>query len=200
MIRVLLADDEHLIRGALEALLNLEADLAVVASTDNGTEAVALAKDTVPDVCLLDLEMPPTDGLETAAQILSNVPTKVVIVTRHARPGVLRRALATRVSGFVPKSTPAEELAGVIRQVAAGRRYVDPEIAAGALAAERCPLTDRELDVLRHTRSAASVQQIADRLHLAPGTVRNYLSTAMGKLDARSRQEAAEHAWKNGWI
>ena len=200
MIRVLLADDEQLIRSALEALLNLEPDLEVVASTDNSTDAVTLAQDTVPDVCLLDLEMPPADGLEAAAQILATVPTKVVIVTRHARPGVLRRALATRVSGFVTKSTPAEDLATVIRHITSGKRYVDPEIAAAALTAERCPLTDRELDVLRHSRTTASVQQIATHLHLAPGTVRNYLSTAMGKLGARSRHEAAEKAWENGWI
>ena len=200
MIRVLLADDEQLIRSALEALLNLEPDLKVVASTDNSADAVTLAQDTVPDVCLLDLEMPPADGLEAAAQILATVPTKVVIVTRHARPGVLRRALATRVSGFVPKSTPAEDLATVIRHITSGKRYVDPEIAAAALAAERCPLTDRELDVLRHSRTTANVQQIATHLHLAPGTVRNYLSTAMGKLGARSRHEAADKAWENGWI
>nr|WP_298988189.1 response regulator transcription factor [uncultured Micrococcus sp.] len=200
MIRVLLADDEQLIRSALEALLNLEPDLKVVASTDNSADAVTLAQDTVPDVCLLDLEMPPADGLEAAAQILATVPTKVVIVTRHTRPGVLRRALATRVSGFVPKSTPAEDLATVIRHVTSGKRYVDPEIAAAALAAERCPLTDRELDVLRRSRTTASVQQIATHLHLAPGTVRNYLSTAMGKLGAHSRHEAAEKAWENGWI
>ena len=199
-IRLLIADDEHLIRGALSALLNLEPDIEVVASVDNGVAAVEKALETRPDVCLLDLEMPQADGLEAAAKILSSVPTKVVIVTRHARPGVLRRALAARVSGFVPKSTPAEELADVIRDVVAGKRYIDPEIAATALTAERCPLTDRELDVLRYSRSTMSVQEIADRLHLAAGTVRNYLSTAMTKLNARSRHEAAEIAWQHGWI
>ncbi|QEE61687.1 response regulator transcription factor [Salinibacterium sp. dk2585] len=199
-IRLLLADDEHLIRGALEALLGLEPDLEIVASCDNGLTAVERAIETRPDVCLLDLEMPHADGVEAAARILTTVATRVVIVTRHARPGVLRRALAARVSGFVPKSTPASELADVIRSVAAGGRYIDPEIAATALTAERCPLTDRELDVLRHSRSTMSVQQIADALHLAPGTVRNYLSTAMAKLDARSRHDAAERAWEQGWI
>ncbi|MFU8946457.1 response regulator transcription factor [Mycetocola zhadangensis] len=199
-IRLLIADDEHLIRGALSALLNLEPDIEVVASVDNGIAAMEMALKTKPDVCLLDLEMPGADGIEAAARILSTVATKVVIVTRHARPGVLRRALAARVSGFVPKSTPAEELADVIRDVAAGRRYIDPEIAATALTAERCPLTDRELDALRYSRSTMSVQEIADRLHLAPGTVRNYLSSAMTKLDARSRHEAAEIAWQQGWI
>jgi two-component system response regulator DesR len=199
-IRLLIADDEHLIRGALEALLGLEPDIEVVASSDNGLTAVKLAKETQPDVCLLDLEMPGADGLEAAASILTAVATRVIIVTRHARPGVLRRALATRVSGFVPKSTPASELADVIRDVAAGKRYIDQEIAATALTAERCPLTDRELDALRLSRSTLSVQQIAERLHLAPGTVRNYLSTAMSKLGAQSRHDAAEKAWEQGWI
>jgi two-component system response regulator DesR len=199
-IRLLVADDEHLIRGALIALLNLEPDIEVVASAANGAEAIALALETHPDVCLLDLEMPEADGLEAASRILASVSTRVVIVTRHARPGVLRRALASKVSGFVPKSTPAEELANVIRDVAAGRRYIDPEIAATALTAERCPLTDRELDALRYSRSTMSVQQIAERLHLAPGTVRNYLSSAMTKLNASSRHEAAEIAWQQGWI
>ena len=199
-IRLLIADDEHLIRGALEALLGLEPDIEVVASADNGVTAVELAIETRPDICLLDLEMPQADGLEAAARILSTVSTRVIIVTRHARPGVLRRALATRVSGFVPKSTPAEELADVIRDVAAGKRYIDHEIAAAALTAERCPLTDRELDVLRVSRSALGVQQIADQLHLAAGTVRNYLSSAMTKLDAVSRHDAAERAWQQGWI
>jgi two-component system response regulator DesR len=199
-IRLLIADDEHLIRGALVALLGLEPDIEVVATAENGVIAVEQAIATRPDVCLLDLEMPEADGLEAATRILAAVPTRVVIVTRHARPGVLRRALASNVSGFVPKSTPAEDLAHVIRDVAAGRRYVDPEIAATALSAERCPLTDRELDALRYSRSTMSVQQIADRLHLASGTVRNYLSSAMTKLGAASRHEAAERAWEQGWI
>ncbi len=199
-IRLLIADDEHLIRGALAALLALEDDIEVVASVDNGQAAVDQAVQLRPDVCLLDLEMPQLDGVEAASRILSRVSTRVVIVTRHARPGVLRRALAARVSGFVPKSTPAEDLAHVIRDVAAGKRYIDPEIAATALTAERCPLTDRELDALRHARTAVSVQEIADALHLAPGTVRNYLSSAMTKLDARTRHEAAEIAWTQGWI
>ncbi|MBH0098020.1 response regulator transcription factor [Salinibacterium sp. NSLL150] len=200
VIRLLIADDEHLIRGALSALLNLEADIEVVASVDNGVAATEQALELQPDVCLLDLEMPQADGIEAATRILATVATKVVIVTRHARPGVLRRALAARVSGFVPKSTPAEDLAAVIRDVVAGKRYIDAEIAATALTADRCPLTDRELDALRFSRSTMSVQQIADALHLAPGTVRNYLSSAMTKLDARSRHDAADKAWQQGWI
>ncbi|MUK01445.1 response regulator [Vibrio cholerae] len=200
MIRLVLADDEHLIRGALVALLGLEPDLEIVASADNGTDAVRLAREHAPDVCVLDLEMPPTDGIYAAEEILRSVATRVVIVTRHARPGVLRRALASRVSGFVPKSTPADKLADVIRDVAAGRRYVDPDIAASALTGESCPLTARELDVLRHGRQGASLQTIARELHLAPGTVRNYVSSAMAKLNAPSRHEAAAIAWEQGWI
>lgn len=199
-IRLLIADDEHLIRGALEALLGLEPDIDVVASADNGVTAAELALEVQPDICLLDLEMPRADGLEAAARILATVNTRVIIVTRHARPGVLRRALATKVSGFVPKSTPAQDLADVIRDVAAGKRYIDPEIAATALTAERCPLTDRELDALRISRSTNSVAEIAQQLHLAQGTVRNYLSSAMMKLDAVSRHDAAEKAWQQGWI
>ncbi|TKV27448.1 response regulator transcription factor [Arthrobacter sp. NamB2] len=200
MIRLILADDEHLIRGALVALLRLEPDIDVVASTDNGSDAVRLAREHAPDVCVLDLEMPPTDGIYAAEEILRSVATRVVIVTRHARPGVLRRALASRVAGFVPKSTPADQLANVIRDVAEGRRYVDPDIAASALTGESCPLTSRELDVLRHGRQGASLQTIARELNLAPGTVRNYVSSAMTKLDAPSRHEAATIAWEQGWI
>ncbi|MCW4457791.1 DNA-binding response regulator [Microbacterium sp. MPKO10] len=199
-IRLLIADDERMIRTALVALLSLEPDLEVVASVDNGVAAVESAAQTQPDVCLLDLEMPQADGLEAAERIIRTVPTKVVLVTRHARPGVLRRALAARISGFVPKSTPAEQIADVIRDVADGKRYIDSEIAAAALAAERCPLTDRELDAVRLSRSTLSVQQIAERLNLAQGTVRNYLSSAMTKLGVDSRREAAELAWQQGWI
>ncbi|MCV7741443.1 response regulator [Micrococcus luteus] len=199
-IRVLVADDEVLIRGAVEALLALEEDLEVLPGTSDGIAAVAAAQEHRPDVCLLDLEMPGLDGVEAARQILRSVPTKVVIFTRHARPGVLRRALAEQVSGFVPKSTPAEELAVVLRQVVAGRRYVDPEIAASALTAEHSPLTERELDVLRVGRDAARAEDIAAALHLAPGTVRNHISNAIGKLGVRTRQEAERAAWEAGWI
>ncbi|GAA1628988.1 response regulator [Leucobacter chromiireducens] len=200
-IRLLIADDEQLIRSALEALLDLEPDIEVVAGTDNGATAVELALALAPDVCLLDLEMPRADGIEAAERIAAAQPqTRSIIVTRHARPGVLRRALAAHVSGFVPKSTPAGELARVIRDVAAGKRYVDPEIAAAALTAERCPLTERELDVLRATRVTSSVQGIADQLFLSSGTVRNYLSAAMTKLGRQNRQDAAEYAWQQGWI
>ncbi|MDJ1370033.1 response regulator transcription factor [Gulosibacter molinativorax] len=200
MIRVLFADDEELIRTALETLLNLEEDIEIVASCDNGADAVRLAAELQPDVCLFDLEMPGMDGVEAAERILRAVPTRVIIVTRHARPGVLRRALATKVSGFTPKSVSAQQLAEIIRKVAAGGRWVDPEIAAGALVGERSPLTAREADALRVSRSVTTVDEIAKELKLAPGTVRNYLSQAMTKLDARTRHEAAARAYDQGWI
>ncbi|WP_026531282.1 response regulator transcription factor [Haematomicrobium sanguinis] len=200
MIRLLLADDEDLIRGALAALLGLEDDFDILAQTNNSADAVTLAMEHRPDVCVLDLEMPPTDGIDAAEKITRATPAKIIIVTRHARPGVLRRALAAKVSGFVPKSTPAEQLARVIRDVAHGKRYVDPDIAASALSGEVSPLTDRELDVLRLTRRNLSLAEIAKELHLAPGTVRNYVSTAMAKLGESSRYGAADQAWQQGWI
>jgi two-component system response regulator DesR len=149
---------------------------------------------------VLDLEMPPADGLHAAQEIRAALSTRIVLVTRHARPGVLRRALAAGVSGFVPKTTPATRLAEIIRDVAAGRRYVDPDIAASALAEDDCPLTGRELEVLRASRTGASINDIAAQVHLAPGTVRNYLSAAMAKLGVSSRHAAAHRAWEEGWI
>lgn len=200
MITVMIADDEALIRGALESLLGLEEDLEVLPGAADGAAAVTAAQELTPDVCVLDLEMPELDGVEAAKEILRSVPTKVIICTRHARPAVLRRALAEKVTGFVPKSAPAEQLARVIRDVAAGKRYIDPEIAATALTAAQCPLTDRELDVLRSARTRATVAEIAGHLHLAGGTVRNYLSTAIGKLGVKTRGEASQYAWEQGWI
>ena len=200
MIRLLVADDEDLIRGALAALLSLEDDLDVVAEAATTTDAVRLARERRPDIAVLDLEMPPADGLRAAEEIRSDPKVRIVLVTRHARPGVLRRALAAGVSGFVPKTTSAARLAEIIRDVAAGRRYVDPDIAASALTEDDCPLTDRELEVLRASRTGASVNEIAGQVHLAPGTVRNYLSSAMAKLGAGSRHAAAHRAWEEGWI
>jgi two-component system, NarL family, response regulator DesR len=200
MIRLLLADDEDLLRGALVALLELEEDLTVVAEAATSTDAVRLAHQHRPDIAVLDLEMPPADGLRAAEQIRAELPTRIVMVTRHARPGVLRRALSAGVSGFVPKTTPAARLAEILRDIAAGRRYVDPDIAASALTESECPLTDRELQVLRVSRTGASVNEIAAQVHLAPGTVRNYLSTAMAKLGVSSRHAAAHRAWEQGWI
>lgn len=200
MIRLLIADDEDLLRSALSALLALEKDLTVVAEAATSTDAVRLAREHRPDIAVLDLEMPPTDGLRAAEEIRAELPTHVVLVTRHARPAVLRRALAAGVRGFVPKTTPAARLAEIIRDIAGGRRYVDPDIAASALTEDDCPLTDRELEVLRAARTGASVAEIAAEVHLAPGTVRNYLSAAMAKLGTPTRHAAAHRAWEQGWI
>jgi len=200
MIRVLIADDEGMIRSALAALLRLEGDIDVIAECSDGLQAVAEAERLLPDVCLLDLEMPGMDGVEVAEKLRRTVATRFVIVTRHARPGVLRRALAAGVSGFLPKSREAGEVAAVIRQVAAGGRYIDPEIAADALSDERCPLTIRELDVLRLGQHGETTAQIARALNLAPGTVRNHISLVLTKLSVDTRQQAVIMAKERGWI
>lgn len=200
MIRVLIADDEDMIRTALAALLRLEPDLDVVAECASGAEALAAAERAHPDVCVLDLEMPGIDGIDTAARLARTVPTRCLVVTRHARPGVLRRALQAGVDGFLPKSRPAQDVAEVIRLVAAGRRYVDPEVAADALADERSPLTDRELDVLRAGRRGETIAQIAAAVHLSPGTVRNHVSSILGKIGVATRQQAVLTAEERGWI
>lgn len=200
MIRVLLADDEGMIRSALASLLRLEDDIDVIAECADGEQAITEATRLKPDVCLLDLEMPGLDGVEVAERLRRTVATRCVIVTRHARPGVLRRALASGVAGFLPKSRHAEEVAAVIRRVAAGTRYVDPEIAADALSDERSPLTDRELDVLRAGRRGETTAQIAHTLSLAPGTVRNHISAILTKLAVATRQQALLLAEERGWI
>lgn len=200
MIRVLLADDEAMIRSALASLLRLEDDIDVVAECADGLQAATLAEKLQPDICLLDLEMPGLDGVEVAERLGRSVATRCVVVTRHARPGVLRRALASGVAGFLPKSRDAGEVAEVIRRVAAGARYVDPEVAADALSDERSPLTDRELDVLRAGRRGETTGQIAKALLLAPGTVRNHISAVLAKLHVTTRQQAVLMAEERGWI
>lgn len=199
MIRILIADDEELIRSALVALLSLEPDIDVVADVDNGRSAVTAVLAHRPDVALFDLEMPELDGID-AAEELRSVGAQVVIVTRHARPGTLKRALAAQVRGFVPKSTPASEIASIIRSVAAGERYIDARLAAAALTEPESPLTVRETDVLRLTQQGLPTKHIAKTLNLAHGTVRNHLSSAMAKLHAESRIDAASRAHDNGWI
>ena len=199
MIRVLLADDEAMIRSALASLLRLEDDIDVVAECSDGEQAVAEAQRVSPDICLLDLEMPVLDGVGVAERVRQSG-TRCIIVTRHARPGVLRRALAAGVAGFLPKSRGADEVAMVIRRVANGERYVDPEIAADALGDARCPLTQRELDVLHAGRRGETNSHIARTLHLAPGTVRNHVSSALGKLHVETRQQAVLLAEERGWI
>ncbi|MCZ2523807.1 response regulator transcription factor [Streptomyces sp. HB2AG] len=205
-VRVLLADDEHLIRGALAALLSLEDDLRVVAEAASGAEALAAARAHRPDVAVLDLQMPGPDGaetggVETAAAILAAVPgCRVMIVTGHGRPGHLKRALAAGVRGFLPKTVSAERLAEVVRAVHGGGRYVDPQLAADAISAGDSPLTPREADVLELAADGAPVAEIAERACLSPGTVRNYLSSAVGKLGAENRHAAVRIARSRGWV
>jgi two-component system, NarL family, response regulator DesR len=200
MIRLLLADDEDLVREALATLLELEPDFVVVAQAGDGTRAVALAAEHAPDLVVLDLEMPGLDGVAATEAILARRNVPVVLLTRHARPGVLRRALAAGARAFVPKTTPADRLARILRDVHAGGRYVDSEIAATALTEGTCPLTTRELELLRHVHAGKSASAIARTVHLAPGTVRNYISTAMAKLNAPTRADAARIAYEEGWI
>lgn len=201
MIRILLADDEHLIRGALAQMLDLDEEFEVVAQAATGPEAVAAARHHRPDVAVLDLQMPGLDGIETATEILAELPgCGCVIVTSHGRPGYLKRALASGVRGFLPKTTSASTLASVVRTVHAGGRHVDPELAAEAIAAGDSPLTPREADVLEAAGDAAPVEEIAQRVHLSPGTVRNHLSSAVTKLGATNRHEAVATARRMGWI
>lgn len=199
MIRIFLADDEDMLRTALVSLLDLEDAMTVVGHGPNGEAALGHDSSEV-DVYVLDLEMPEIDGIDTSRALLERDPDcTVVMVTRHARPGVLRSALSAGVRGFVPKNTPAEQLAQIIRRVHSGSRYVDPELAATALGFD-CPLTERELDVLRLARKGLSASEIASSLHLADGTVRNYLSDAMTKLGVSNRYAAAQEANQHGWI
>ncbi|MBU2697189.1 response regulator transcription factor [Nocardioides sp. WV_118_6] len=200
-IRVLLADDEHLIRTALVQLLGLEPDLEVVAEAATGDEALAMAVKHAVDVAVLDLQMPGPDGIAVAERLAEVLPgCGVVIVTGHGRPGHLKRALGTGVRGFLPKTTSAVTLAEVVRKVHAGGRHVDPELAAEAIAAGDSPLTPREADVLELAADGAPVDEIADRAALSPGTVRNYLSSAVIKLGAANRHDAAATARRMGWI
>lgn len=205
MIRILIADDENLLRGALAALLDLEDGLEVVAQADNGRDAIRLAAEVEPDVVLLDLEMPGADGtgidgIDTAAAIIDARPSQaIILLTRHGRPGVLRRALHAGVRGFLGKSVEPERLAAVIADVHAGHRYIDSEISTAAMM-DDCPLTERELDVLRLTTEGLSVREMGLRLHLASGTVRNYLSSAMQKTATGSRHEAARVARERNWL
>lgn len=196
MIRVVLADDEQLTRQAVASLLGLEPDLEVVADVDDGSKALLAIAEHRPDVVVLDLEMPTMDGL----RVLELTDVKAIMLTRHARPGVLRQALSLGAKGFLAKTAPAALLADVIRRVHAGMRYVDPEFAAEALAENPCPLTDRELEVLRMVDDSRTAPDIARAMNLSAGTVRNYVSSAMAKLGARTRAQAARMARDNGWI
>lgn len=201
MIRLLLAEDQTMVRGALAALLGMEADLEVVAEVARGDEVVEAARRSAPDVALLDVEMPGGDGLGAAQALAAELPaTRVLMLTTFARPGYLRRAMENGAAGFLLKSAPVEELAVAIRRVAAGERVVDPGLAAAALSEGESPLTAREEEVLAAARGGGAVAELAARLHLSPGTVRNYLSSAMRKLDARTRAEAVRLAEEKGWL
>lgn len=200
MTTVVLADDEALLRGALAALLPLEGAVTVLAEAADGAEAVAATLEHHPDVLVIDLEMPGMDGLEAVAQLRRELPEQVVLMlTRHARPGVLRSALRLGVQGFASKSAEPAHIAQVIEALASGRRWIDQDVSAAAIV-DDCPLTDREIDVLRVTRDGYSVAEIAARLHLAQGTVRNYLSSAMQKTQTRTRHEAARYAREHDWL
>jgi two-component system response regulator DesR len=200
-VRLLLADDQGLVRGALAALLELEPDLTVVAEVGRGDEVVDTARRTTPDVALLDVEMPGLDGIEATRALRAALPScRVLIVTTFGRPGYLRRAMEAGASGFVVKDTPARQLADAVRRVHAGLRVVDPALAAESLVTGATPLTARERDVLRAARDGATVADIARTLVLSEGTVRNYLSSAIGKTGARTRAEAVRIADENGWL
>lgn len=200
-IRVLLADDQALVRGAMAALLSLEPDLEVVAEVGRGDEVLEAVAAHGPDVCLLDIEMPGMDGIEVAARLSrSGFAGRVLIVTTFSRPGYLRRALEAGVSGFVVKDTPARELADAVRRVRSGLRVIDPSLATESLLGGPNPLTAREQEVLREALTGAPVARIAGRVHLSPGTVRNHLSAAIGKTGTSTRAEAARVAEERGWL
>jgi two-component system response regulator DesR len=201
MIRILLADDQHLVRGALAALLGMQDDFDVVASVADGAAAVDAAVSLQPDVALLDIEMPRLDGISATAAIRGQAPAvRVMILTTFGRPGYLRRAMDAGAAGFMVKDAPPDRLADAVRQIHAGRTVVDPALAVASLSSGPSPLTDRESDVLRAAEHGGTVSDIARELILSEGTVRNYLSAAIGKTGARTRAEAARLARENGWL
>ena len=201
MIRVLIAEDQSMVRGALVALLALEADIELVAELGRGDEVVPRALEVRPDVALLDIEMPGLDGISAAAQLRQALPgCAVLILTTFGRPGYLRRAMDAGAAGFLLKDAPASELASAIRRAAAGGRVVDPDLAIAALSEGSNPLSEREREVLAASVEAATIADIAELLSLSEGTVRNHLSAAIQKVGARNRGEAARMALDRGWI
>ncbi|HET9138398.1 response regulator transcription factor [Actinophytocola sp.] len=201
MIKVMLAEDMHMVRGALVALLNLEPDIEVVAEVSSGMDVLATATKHRPHVAVIDIDMPGKDGLTAAAELHDRLPgIRTLILTGIDRPGTLRRALAAKVSGFVLKGAPPAELADAIRQVAAGHRVVDSNLALVALDTAECPLTDREIQVLRLTAEGLEVAEIAAEVFLSPGTVRNYLTMIINKLNAKNRVDAIRIANAAGWL
>lgn len=200
-IRILVADDQALVRGALATLLDLKGDLSVVAEVGRGDEVVAAVEEHRPDVVLMDVDMPGLDGIAATADLRAASPgTKVLVVTTFGRPGYLRRALQAGAAGFVVKDTPARSLADAVRRVHAGMRVVDPALAADSLVSGESPLTAREADLLRTALDGGSIADIAKSVHLSEGTVRNHLSAAIGKTGGRNRADAARIADENGWL
>jgi two-component system, NarL family, response regulator DesR len=201
LIKVLLAEDQGMMRGALALLLGLEEDFEVVGQVSAGDRIVPTAQEVRPDVAVLDIEMPGRSGLDAAAELHAELPEcKILIVTTFGRPGYLRRAMEAGASGFLVKDGPVEDLAHAIRRVLAGERVVDPELATAALSAGPNPLTGRERDVLAAAVDGSTIADIAGRLHLSESTVRNYLSAAIGKTGSRNRIEAVRAARHNGWL
>ncbi|MER8090511.1 MULTISPECIES: response regulator transcription factor [unclassified Streptomyces] len=201
MIRLLLAEDQSMVREALAALLGLEPDIEVVAQVARGDEVLAAAHEHRIDVALLDIEMPGMTGIDAAAALRRELPAvKVVVVTTFGRPGYLRRAMESGADAFLVKDAPASQLAAAVRKVLAGERVIDPTLAAAALADGASPLTDRERDVLRTAADGSTNAEIAAALHLSQGTVRNYLSMAIQKMAARNRAEAVRIAREKGWL
>jgi two-component system response regulator DesR len=201
VIRVLLAEDQAMVRGALAALLALEGDIEVVAEVSRGDEVIATALTAQPDVVLLDIEMPGQSGLDVLTELCTKLPdTRSLILTTFGRPGYLRRAMENGAAGFLLKDAPSRDLAVAIRRANAGERVVDPGLAADALSEGPSPLTDREQEVLSLARTTSTIAEIAERLYLSEGTVRNYLSTAIHKLGAQNRLEATRIAEQKGWL
>ncbi|GHE93034.1 DNA-binding response regulator [Amycolatopsis deserti] len=201
MIRVLLADDQAMVRGALATVLGLEPDIEVVGQVGSGDEVLAAAKETTPDVALLDVQMPGKDGLTAAAELHAALPScRIIVCTTFGRPGYLARAMAAGAAGFVVKDSPPEQLVDAVRRVHTGLRVVDPALAAESLATGASPLTPREHEVLRAASDGGTVSDVARRLHLSEGTVRNHLSAAIGKTGARTRAEAVRLAEERGWL
>lgn len=201
MIRILIADDERLIRDAVASLLDLEDDLEIVARASSGTEALAEARRTHPDIALLDLLMPEPNGIEVARQLATELPEcHSIILTSHGRPGYLKSALSVGISGFLPKTVAAHTLAQVIRSIMKGARHIDTDLASEAIISGDSPLSPREADVLRLARDGAPVREIAERVSLSQGTVGNYIAAAIAKLGTTNRHEAARIAAERGWI
>lgn len=202
MIRVLLAEDMHMVRGALVALLDLEHDIEVVSQVTSGDEILPAIRSTSPDVAIIDIDLPGKDGLTAAAEIneLPRHPCRILILTSLSRPGTVRRALDARVNGFMLKDAPPDKLANAIRQISAGGRVIDSDLALAAWESSDCPLTNREIEILRRAASGETVTEIAAQLFLSAGTVRNYLTTTVTKLNARNRVDAIRIATDSGWL